>query len=190
MLLSYQHPELLLTEDFTMCAQLSSCVLEASYVKEFMAFLGFDFQKDGAHDKDPFVVFPHWDPDGTLAMTSQVLQAICGKVKLGLFFSWDGVHTSLNLEQEKRCVRYYPCKGYDYHYPLSQQCHTKNINVMSNLNVICSCWFDHCDSSSRYSKCVFERRLHLSEDNKHLEEKHHGETQRICKFVWFVLCML
>lgn len=82
MLLSYQHPELLLTEDSIMCAQLSSCVLEASNVIEVLAFLGFDFEKDGANDKDPFVVFPHWDPDGTLAMTSQVLQAVCGKVKL------------------------------------------------------------------------------------------------------------
>ena len=63
-----------------MCAQLSSHVLEASYAREFLAFLGFDFQKDGAHDKDPFVVFPHWDPDGTLAMTSQVIQAVCGKL--------------------------------------------------------------------------------------------------------------
>ena len=79
-----------------MCAQLSSCVLEASYVIEFLAFLGFDFEKDGAHDKDPFVVFPHWDPDGTLAMTSQVLQAVCGKVKLG-FFSRNDVHTSTNI---------------------------------------------------------------------------------------------
>ena len=86
MLLSYQHPELLLTEDFTMCAQLSSNVLEAFYAKEFLTFLGFDFQKDGAHDKDPFVVLPHWDPDGTLAMTSQILHAVCGKVKLGFFF--------------------------------------------------------------------------------------------------------
>ena len=86
-----------------MCAQLSSCVLEASYVREFLAFLGFDFEKDGAHDKDPFVVFPHWDPDGTLAMTSQVLQTVCGKVKLGFFFRFV-VHNSINFELQKCCV--------------------------------------------------------------------------------------
>ena len=73
------HPELLLKGDPTMSAQLSSHVLESPCAREFLIFLGFDFQKDGAHDKDPFVVFPHWDPDGTLTMTSQVLQAVCGK---------------------------------------------------------------------------------------------------------------
>ena len=62
-----------------MCAQLSSHVLESPCAREFLIFLGFDFQKDGAHDKDPFVVFPHWDPDGSLTMTSQILQAVCGK---------------------------------------------------------------------------------------------------------------
>ena len=65
-----------------MCAQLSSDALEAPGAKEFLVFLGFDFQKDGAYDKDPFVVFPHWDHDGSLAMTSQVLSAVCGKIEI------------------------------------------------------------------------------------------------------------
>lgn len=82
MLLSYNHPELLLTENFTMCAQLSSDALEAPGAKDFLFFLGFDFQKDGAYDKDPFVVFPHWDPDGSLEMATQVLRAVCGR-KIG-----------------------------------------------------------------------------------------------------------
>lgn len=64
-----------------MCAQLSSDALEAPGARDFLGFLGFDFQKDGAYDKDPFVVFPHWDPDGILAMTSQVLRAVCGKIQ-------------------------------------------------------------------------------------------------------------
>ena len=64
-----------------MCAQLSSSALEAPDANEFLGFLGFDFQKDGARDKDPFVVFPHWDPDGFLAMSSQMLQAVCGKIE-------------------------------------------------------------------------------------------------------------
>ena len=80
MLLSYRHPELLLSENFTMCAQLSSDALEAPGAKELLVFLGFDFQKDGAYEKDPFVVFPHWDYDGSLAMMSQVLSAVCGKM--------------------------------------------------------------------------------------------------------------
>ena len=103
MLLSYHDPELLLTENFTLCAQLSSHVLETPYAKEFLAFLGFDFQKDGAHDKDPFVVFPHWDPDGTLAMTSQVLQAVCGKIKL-CFFKCSQFVSYVIFEQQRRCV--------------------------------------------------------------------------------------
>lgn len=82
MLLSYQHPELLSTEDFTMCAQLSSIVLEAPGAREFLNFLGFDFQKDGAYDRDPFVVFPHWDPDGLLFMASQALPAVCDFLKV------------------------------------------------------------------------------------------------------------
>ena len=64
-----------------MCAQLSSSALEGPDANEFLSFLGFDFQKDGARDQDPFVVFPHWDPDGFLAMSSQVLQAVCGKIE-------------------------------------------------------------------------------------------------------------
>ena len=64
-----------------MCAQLSSSALEAPDANEFLGFLGFDFQKDGARDRDPFVVFPHWDPDGFLAISSQVLQAVCGKIE-------------------------------------------------------------------------------------------------------------
>jgi len=87
-----------------MCAQLSSNVLEAFYAKEFLTFLGFDFQKDGAHDKDPFVVLPHWDPDGTLAMTSQILHAVCGKVKLGSFFFREDVDASLILNLKKLSV--------------------------------------------------------------------------------------
>ena len=79
MLLSYHHPELLLTKDLMMCAQLSSRALGAPFARDLLTFLGFDFQKDGARDKDPFVVFPHWDPDGTLFMASQVLEAACGK---------------------------------------------------------------------------------------------------------------
>ena len=65
-----------------MCAQLSSDALEAPGAKDFLVFLGFDFQKDGAYEKDPFVVFPHWDHDGSLAMTSQVLSAVCGKIEI------------------------------------------------------------------------------------------------------------
>ena len=78
MLLSFQQPEVSSAEDLTMCAQLSSNVLEARGAREFLNFVGFDFQKDGAYDKDPFVVFPHWDPDGILSMSSQVLEAVCG----------------------------------------------------------------------------------------------------------------
>lgn len=77
MLLSFQQPEHSSAEDLTMCAQLSSNVLEALGAREFLNFLGFDFQRDGAYDKDPFVVFPHWDPDGILSMSSQVLEAVC-----------------------------------------------------------------------------------------------------------------
>lgn len=87
-----------------MCAQLSSHVLEASCVKEFLAFLGFDFQKDGAHDKDPFVVLPHWDPDGTLAMTSQVLQAVCGKIQQGYFFFFEMMFTLLQTLNRRSVV--------------------------------------------------------------------------------------
>lgn len=81
MLLLTHHPELLSKGGPTMCAQLSSHVLESPCAREFLVFLGFDFQKDGAHEKDPFVVFPHWDPDETLTMTSQVLPAACDILK-------------------------------------------------------------------------------------------------------------
>ena len=64
-----------------MCAQLSSSALEGPEANEFLSFLGFDFQKDGARDQDPFVVFQHWDPDRFLAISSQVLQAVCGKIE-------------------------------------------------------------------------------------------------------------
>ena len=67
-----------------MCAQLSSIVLEAPGAREFLNFLGFDFQKDGAYDRDPFVVFPHWDPDGLLFMASQALPAVCGTIDMKL----------------------------------------------------------------------------------------------------------
>lgn len=82
-----------------MCAQLSSSALEAPDANEFLGFLGFDFQKDGARDKDPFVVFPHWDPDGFLAMSSQVLQAVCGKIERdGLQYTLEfNSGTSLNI---------------------------------------------------------------------------------------------
>ena len=78
MLLSFQQSELSSAKDLSMCAQLSSNALEAPGAREFLSFLGFDFQRDGAYDKDPFVVFPHWDPDGILSMSAQVLEAVCG----------------------------------------------------------------------------------------------------------------
>ena len=81
-----------------MCAQLSSHVLESPCAREFLVFLGFDFQKDGAHEKDPFVVFPHWDPDETLTMTSQVLPAVCGKGRSSVISSRVRVVFELNVK--------------------------------------------------------------------------------------------
>lgn len=81
MLAACHHPELHLADDVTMCAQLSSEVLVGPHIRDFLSFLDFDLQKDGAKDDDPFVVFPHWDYDGTLKVAKETLQAACSKFR-------------------------------------------------------------------------------------------------------------
>ncbi|XP_032230398.2 tetratricopeptide repeat protein 28 [Nematostella vectensis] len=75
MLSAYEEGQRL--DKLTMCAQLSSEVLDAPYSRDFLLVIGFNFQKDGAHDRDPFVVFPHWDYDSTMDVTAHILDAVC-----------------------------------------------------------------------------------------------------------------
>ena len=73
MLASYEEGRSL--NQIVMSSQLSSSILDAPFSQDLLLYLGFNFQKDGAKDKDPFVVFPHWDYESTLKTSAVILDA-------------------------------------------------------------------------------------------------------------------
>jgi hypothetical protein len=77
MLAAYEEGQSL--NQIVMSSQLSSVLLDAPFSQDLLLFLGFNFQKDGAKEKDPFVVFPHWDYESTLDATAVILDAACCK---------------------------------------------------------------------------------------------------------------
>ena len=99
MLAACRDPELVLADDVTMCAQLSSQVLLGPHIRDVLSFLEFDLQKDGAKDEDPFVVFPHWDYDGTLDVADKTLQAIHRKAP---------INTRTKLDNNWTLTNFYP----------------------------------------------------------------------------------
>lgn len=83
MLASYEEGRSL--NQIVMSSQLNSSVLDAPISQDLLLYLGFNFQKDGAKEKDPFVVFPHWDYESTLETSAIILDAACCKyILLGL----------------------------------------------------------------------------------------------------------
>ncbi|KAK3742064.1 hypothetical protein QZH41_015747 [Actinostola sp. cb2023] len=75
MLAAYEEGQNL--DQITMSTHLSSNILDAPFSTPLLLFLGFSFQSDGAKDKDPYVLFPHWGYDNLLSVSAVVFHGVC-----------------------------------------------------------------------------------------------------------------
>lgn len=70
-------------EQVMMSTHMSSKILDAPFSTPLLVFLGFSFQTDGAKDKDPYIVFPHWDYENLLDASAIIFDAVCSKYMSG-----------------------------------------------------------------------------------------------------------